>query len=282
MGAADAAIVFQNEVAAFKSTLGVYLIGEGGEIIDPKIVFPLVEHAEAIPEFPFARPGGGPLEPGDQVLLSELYSDQLAPGVEFGLFLIGDGFALNGGLLGGELRFVDAAGEPATIFDPAPQLVAVTEGGLVPVRGNVFHTADPTPDALFDNPLNPGGEGQALAGFVDGRLWVSFEDKPFGTDDDDFNDAVFTIEPVDPGGTSLVFQGLTPALDDILAGIVADPPGVERVPQVTPGDIAAAEVLTVDAVFDDAGGEAAVAPLAAGPPPQPSVLIDPGGESLVA
>ena len=113
----DAAIVFPDEVAAYHNVLGVYLIGPGGEIQAPRIVFPAIEAADADPRFRFARPGGGPLHAGDTVHLRDLYAPELlTPGTAFGLFMVADG-ARTGLLKGrGALSFVDVrGGGPATI-----------------------------------------------------------------------------------------------------------------------------------------------------------------------
>ncbi|MEM9441174.1 MAG: cadherin-like domain-containing protein, partial [Pseudomonadota bacterium] len=67
----DAAIIFRDEIALFQNSVGVYLIGENGEMLDPKIVFLAVEHANPIIDengnqsHAFIRPGGGPLSKGD-------------------------------------------------------------------------------------------------------------------------------------------------------------------------------------------------------------------------
>jgi Ca2+-binding RTX toxin-like protein len=204
----DATIVFNDEVATFQDTLGVYLIGENGEILDPKIVFPQVEHADALPNGGTKRPGGGPLNAGDEVALSELYdASQLQPGTQFGLFVIANGFRLNGGDFDGDLRFLSGA-DAATIFDAAPELVLARDDGSTSVlRGNVFHTADPTPDTPLDNPLNDGGNGQVLSGLLPDRsgLTIGFEDKLLGSEDNDFNDVLIDVE-------------LTPSLQIAFAG----------------------------------------------------------------
>ena len=70
---ADARITFIDEVAQFQNTLGVYLIDADGTIRSPKIVFPQIEHADDDASQPVPRPGGGPLQAGDAVLLSQLY-----------------------------------------------------------------------------------------------------------------------------------------------------------------------------------------------------------------
>ncbi len=238
--------MFQDEIAAFQNGFGVYLIGEDGAILDPKIIFPRVEHAEAIPQFPFARPGGGPLEPGEGVLLSELYgADQLQPGVQFGLFLIASEFRMDPDELSG-LSFVNAAGEPATIFDEGVRLVGA-DGSVIPL--DVFHTVDPTPGTPLENPLNPGGGLQAISAVLPQGLFVGFEDKRPGIGDADFNDLLVELRPTDPAGTSLEFVGLTPDLTEVLGTIVSDPAAVEQVPQVGPqaGDLAIAGTSSSEA-----------------------------------
>ena len=93
----DAEISFVDEYAAFQSSLGVYLVGPDGTIGATEWVFDRIEHSEASDEASAnARPGGGPLTPGDAVLLSDLFApEELTPGTGFGLFLAADGWTLN-------------------------------------------------------------------------------------------------------------------------------------------------------------------------------------------
>ena len=66
----DAEVSFVDEYAAFQSSLGVYLVGPDGTIGATEWVFDRIEHSEASDEASAnARPGGGPLSPGDAVLL---------------------------------------------------------------------------------------------------------------------------------------------------------------------------------------------------------------------
>ena len=134
---ADATIIFRDEIAAQKNTLGVVLIGADGSLGPARIVFANVEHAEAIPGLPLVRPGGGPLSPGDEVSLSDLYgAGQLAAGQQFAFFTIADGFRFNGDLTGAELVFRNADGTPASVDDPSPALFALLpDGTLVPLAG---------------------------------------------------------------------------------------------------------------------------------------------------
>lgn len=182
----DATITFGSEFAKDVSTLGVFLIRPNGELVDPKIVFPQIEQTQGDPNFPDVRPGGGPVGAGDQVRLSDLYDPgQLHPGQEFGFFLIARGFTLNGDDLSGDLHF---ASDGRTLL---------TADGR-PIAGDVFFTADPTPNSPNDNPLNPDGLGHVVSGLLpesDG-LAIGFEDKLLGDrGDNDFNDVVIEVEP---------------------------------------------------------------------------------------
>lgn len=195
--AADAKITFVNEIAAFQNTLGVYLIGPDNTIQDPKIVFIRIEHADADPRFPFARPGGGPLSPGDSVLLSDLYDPaDLQEGTQIGFFFIADGWRLNRQLLEGDLEF-RTDGDPAKITDDSPTLVSIVEGREFEIRGNIYHTANVTDDGLR-NQLNDGGNEQVISGLGSGSggLILSFEDKLLLTDvsDDDVNDTIIKVD----------------------------------------------------------------------------------------
>ncbi len=181
----DAAIVFGSELATLVDTLGVFLIDPNGQMADPKIVFPEIQQAEADPNFPSQRPGGGPLTPGDQVPLSDLYDPgQLHPGQQFGLFLIANGFRLNGDDLGGGLHFAD---DGHTLL---------TADGR-PIAGNVFFTTDPTADSPNDNPLNPDGVSHVISGLQPDHsgLTIGFEDLPLSNrGDNDFNDVLVDVE----------------------------------------------------------------------------------------
>jgi hypothetical protein len=182
---ADATIVFGSELATFVSTLGVFLIDPNGQMVDPKIVFPEIEQAEADPNFPSIRPGGGPLAAGDAVALGELYdSSELHPGQQFGLFLIANGFRLNGSDLSDGLRF---ASDGHTLLTADGQ----------PIAGNVFFTTDPTPGSPNDNPLNPDGLGHVVSGLLPDHagLTIGFEDKLLSSaGDNDFNDVLIDVD----------------------------------------------------------------------------------------
>jgi hypothetical protein len=197
----DAEIAFVDEVAAFQSSLGVYLVGPDGTIGATSWVFERIEHADASADASAAaRPGGGPLAPGDAVQLSDLFDPaDLAPGAGFGLFLVANGWALNDAAIfeGGTLEF-RANGGPASVTDTVPELVHVAAGGgETLVLGNILHTIDAGSANPLSNTLNPGGTGQVTSGLYDGAFTVAFEDKPLGGGSDrDFNDALFAVEPL--------------------------------------------------------------------------------------
>ena len=191
----DAAIIFNSEFASFVDTLGVFLIDPNGQMVDPQIVFPEIEQAQADPNFPFIHPGGGPLTEGDQKLLSDLYDpSELQPGQEFGLFLIAQGFTLNGADLAGELHF---ASDGHTLLTADGQALA----------GNVFFTTDPTPGSPNENPLNPDGLGHVVSGLEpdNSGLTIGFEDKLLSQigGDNDFNDVLIDVSSARPSRRGL-------------------------------------------------------------------------------
>ena len=229
----DATITFRDEIAAFRNTLGVVLVGADGSLGPARIVFANVEHADAIPQFPFARPGGGPLSPGDEVRLSQLYTDgELVEGQQFAFFSIADGFRLNGNLTGAELVFLNADGSPAddrrsvrrrcSHGCPTARLCRSAATSSIPRRRRV--------EEPLENVLNDGGRGQVLSGLVDDAagLTITFEDKTLNlgdTDaDNDFNDVTYDVL-LEPGtASSLDFVDLNLAVDASVADDDASSP----------------------------------------------------------
>lgn len=213
--AADARIIFRDEFARFENTLGAVLIGDDGQLVEPRIVFALVEHTERDPQFLGVRPGGGPLSPGDEVRLSELYTDgELAPGLQFAFFTIAQGFRFNGDLGDAELVFLNN-GQPATVDATAPGLFIVTpEGRLQPVQGDLLHTASASEDPLV-NRLNDGGRGQVLSGLEDDAagLSITFEDIRLDLGDKDFDDVTIEVLREPSTVTSLDFLTFKVAVD---------------------------------------------------------------------
>jgi hypothetical protein len=173
---ADARITFIDELAQLQNTLGVYLIDADGTIHSPKIVFPQIEHADADPSQPAVRPGG-PLQPGDAVLLSQLYDPgELHEGLEFGLFLVADGWALNGDRL---------LGNPDLEFRSSDGQLSIIDGEAI--EGNIFHSVES---------LNEGGDTHAASGLEPNviGLTTTFEDLVLVSGDRDFNDTVLQVD----------------------------------------------------------------------------------------
>ncbi len=253
----DAAIIFRDEVALFQNSVGVYLIGPNGEILDPKLAFAAVEHSETFvdengnQQHAFIRPGGGPLSPGDQVLLSELYPGQdLPPGTKFGLFLVVDG-GNKGELDGSEtLEFQNANGDAATIFDQQPPTLLV-DGD--PVYRDVFHALDNDEADASTNQLNPGGSGQVISGLVaDGAgITVAFEDVQLGHGDDDFNDTVVDVLPTPAAVSSLPFVNLEIAVDATIVDADGDNL-VKAVVDISNG-AGSGDLLTITTSLDGTG-----------------------------
>ncbi|MCB9942029.1 MAG: DUF4114 domain-containing protein [Geminicoccaceae bacterium] len=193
----DAIVTFMDEYAGYQSTLGVYLVGENDTIGDVRIVFDRIEHAQASDEASAsARPGGGPLDTGDSVALSELYdADQLQEGTEFGLFLISDGTSRNDASVfdSGHLEFRDGDGA-ASLSSTTPELVHVAgDGSETAVSGSVMHFSDADDDLA--NVLNPGGGTQVISGLLDtGETVLGIEDKPLARSDADFNDIIIAVD----------------------------------------------------------------------------------------
>lgn len=215
----DAAIIFRDEVALFQNSIGVYLIGENGEMLDPKLAFFAIEHAEpfidenGVQQFAFIRPGGGSLSPGDQVLLSELYPDQdLEPGAQFGVFLVVDG-GRSGQFQGDDtFAFEKSDGNTATIFDSEPPAF-LANGEAIHI--DVFHVVDTGSPSGHSNALNPNGKGQAISGLIEDAagLTIAFEDVRLGHGDNDFNDTVIDVLPIPKAVSSLPFVNVDIAID---------------------------------------------------------------------
>ncbi len=253
----DAAVIFRDEVALFKNSVGVYLIGENGEMLDPKLAFFAVEHAEPffdendVQQHAFIRPGGGPLSPGDQVLLSELYPDvDLQPGAKFGVFLVVDGGG-TGQILGDEtFAFRNSDGDPATIFDGEPPTFLANGE---PIDINVYHVVDPGSPDGSSNDLNPNGKEQTISGLVeDGAgLTIAFEDVELGLGDDDFNDTVIDVLPIPDVVSSLPFVNVDIAIDTTIVDV--DDVNLTRAVVEITGGAAPGDVLGLTSSLDGTG-----------------------------
>ena len=205
-------ITFEGGTAAFKNTLGIYVIDPvTGLISDVQFAF-----ANASPEGPDGVDGGGDLIAGESSFTLEL-----PPGAKLGTFIVADGFRLNDEYAGldldtGSLAFVNAAGEPASIDDSAPKLVfTAADGTETVIEGPVYHSAG-FGDTLG---LNPDGKVH-LKGFSendDGTWTFGFEDLP-KLGDRDFDDVIFTIDLGTSGATFV-----NPAFDAVSVPVDGDP-----------------------------------------------------------
>lgn len=253
----DAAIIFRDEIAFFQNSVGVYLIGENGEMLDPKIAFLAVEHADPFIDengnqsFAFIRPGGGPLSPGDQVLLSDLYPDQqLEPGTKFGVFLIVDG-GRSDQFQGDEvLSFQNDDGDVATVFDSAPPTLVANDQ---PVDIHVYHAVDADLTDGDTNDLNPNGKAQAISGLdKDGAgITIAFEDVELGLGDNDFNDTVIDVLPIPGTVSSLPFINVDIALDATIAD--ADDVNLVRAVIEVAGGASSGDTLSITSPLDGTG-----------------------------
>ena len=109
----------------------------------------------------------------------------MQPGQQFGLFLIANGFRLNGSDLCGQTSVLPSDGHTLLTADGQP------------IAGNVFFTTDPTPGSPNDNPLNPDGLGHVVSGLQPDHagLTIGFEDKLLSSaGDNDFNDVLVDVD----------------------------------------------------------------------------------------
>ena len=96
---ADASISFRDEIAAFHEHARRRPGRRRRHARAGAHCVPAGRGRAAEPQHPFARPGGGPLHPGDEVRLSDLFDPgQLHEGQHFAFFTIADGYRLNGDL----------------------------------------------------------------------------------------------------------------------------------------------------------------------------------------
>lgn len=191
-GSTEIGLRFVSEVGANQGTVGFYTYDADGTIEDVGLLFDRVD----------SGPQGGSLAAGDTASLGVLDDNQA-----FGLFLLDDGWSLNeviqdeGTGLSGELRFLNPnSGDPANIRDhrPADLVLERPDGSIIDILGDVRHALNI--DDTDANPMNTRDGLTALSGIdEDGNLRIAFEDKApgEGSNDQDFNDAVFVVEGID-------------------------------------------------------------------------------------
>lgn len=166
-------VAFISEGAGYQNTLGYYKVGPDGEISDVQFVF---ENAS-----------DNILNNGDAVELDIDAGDQI------NFFIVANGNRHNDydNHVGGEYRFVDGDGNPATLSTDNPQLVYVgSDGSITNVNGPTYHTAGIDGDVG----INPDGQQHSISGLnpETGGLQIAFEDLP-ALGDEDFNDLVIEV-----------------------------------------------------------------------------------------
>ncbi len=185
-------VTFRLSEAAFANSLGLFKVDADGSLTDIELLFTDLSD------------DGSPY--GAQANI-----DDLGPEEAYGFFLLPNGFnqhrtiAEGGTGLNGRLQLVDRdTGEIAHIDGNSPLRLAVEEadGSLTILDGPVYVAGAPGLD-LDD--LNPGGLNQAeIETLADGRYRLSFEDlhRASGAADDDFDDAVLIVRPLELGSVS--------------------------------------------------------------------------------
>jgi hypothetical protein len=185
-------LTFEGGTASGQNTLGHYHIDPlTGQIAGVGIAF-----ADARSEF-----GHGALVPG-----TSQAAVTVPPGAEIGVFLIADGNRLNDfeALGAGELRFVDAQGDPARLDHPAPQLVHVApDGGQTLLSGEVWHSAG------FGDSLALNTDGavhlHGVSQNSDGTWTFAFDERAAANDagDSESGQVIFTVDPGRSGASFL-------------------------------------------------------------------------------
>ncbi|MFT7433583.1 MAG: VCBS repeat-containing protein [Alphaproteobacteria bacterium] len=170
-------MVFLGETAAYKNTIGYYVVDEEGQITDVNFGF---ENASRVNS-------GGELVSGESTAGMDV-----PEGAHLEFFIIANGFYLNKeysriDLEEGELKFANSEGGIANIHDDSvPELTFTSvDGETTALKGYVYHTSN-------DN-LNIDGETHALVELnEDGNVVISFEDLK-GLGDADYDDSVFQV-----------------------------------------------------------------------------------------
>ncbi|MCG8507958.1 MAG: DUF4114 domain-containing protein, partial [Rhodospirillales bacterium] len=153
-------ITFQGESAGYENSLGWYKLDADGNPSDPQMVWTNTDDDE--------------LSEGTTATL-----EGLAPGEQFGFFIIQDG--------ADEYGWLDGSADSAMQFGDDGSLQFLDDTGAVAnsVGANdLFYTG---------TDLNPDGVNHAISGIQDDALMIGFEDLT-GGGDNDFNDVTFSVE----------------------------------------------------------------------------------------
>ncbi len=269
--AGDVTITFLGEEAGYRNSLFVYRIGDGGTFEDVRLLWADTSEKIGIGGRSKGPQRDGPLEVGDSIRLSELYDPgQIAPGQEFGLLLLPDGYNRNpAGIFEDAegFRLIDRrTGETADLDTPRWRIRLVHEGeeGDTAVRGKLLFTTDPRDDGGWRNPLNPGGREHVLSrpGEEEGQTELYFEDLVRRRGD--YNDLKLLIDtdpdPLGPCPVRLDATGLAGG-----RGVLAEGENA--------GDRAGYAVAAIGDFDGDGFGDVAIAAPHAGPEGQGAVYL---------
>ncbi len=211
---ASISVTYVDSVAAFKNTLGYYIINADGSISDPQIIFPQ------------ASGDNNPLSLGLRTAVIDNGGAGFEKGTAVGFFLIQDGFTDNSTLLSqiangtaaGHFEFVQSGGAQANIGEgSAPILVWIDDstGTQTVIDNKIWHTAAAEAGldlggthydtlGLNDDTAVNGTTQHDLMGYAPGgtdTLRLTFEDASFNgvgaqniVSDRDYNDLTFDIK----------------------------------------------------------------------------------------
>ncbi|WCL54662.1 DUF4114 domain-containing protein [Gimibacter soli] len=171
-------LTFMGEDAGYHSSVGVYRVGQDGNISDVQIVFRDVSN------------GVSGMNAGQTSATFNNYVE----GDKVGVFIVADGWNQNGGYsslpAGGSYSFVNSSGEQASASDPSVKLVYTAPSGQTyNIKGDVFHAgndaSDLNPDNINHTKIDTSETGDAAI--------INFEDLK-GGGDLDFNDMALKVE----------------------------------------------------------------------------------------
>jgi hypothetical protein len=155
-------VTFQGEEAGYHNVLGWYKMGDDGQPTDPQVIWNNASESGS----------GGNLAEGTSVTL-----DGLAPGQQFGFFIIQDG----ADLVSGQSHINDSLH-----FGDDGNLNFTSDDGHA-------RTIDDDKLLFTGSNLNPDGINHAVSGVDGDQLMIGFEDLTNGGDKD-FNDVMISVK----------------------------------------------------------------------------------------
>ncbi len=217
--AGDVEITFLGEEAGYRNSLFVYRIEDDGSLVDLRLVW--ADTSDRVSDRGWSRgpQRDGPLDAGDSIRLSELYTpDQIRPGQDFGLLLLQNGYNRNPQELFADaegFRLVDRRGGGEVDLDTPARRIRLVHGegdDATVLRGGLLFTTDPRDDGGWRNPLNRDGREHVPSrpGEEDGQTQLFFEDLLWRRGD--YNDLRLLVDtdpdPLSPCPVRLDEEGL--------------------------------------------------------------------------